>query len=56
MVSTMLLAALLVTPLAVLACEGECIVKITQKYLSQYSPIAINVLQEMARTPRSPLF
>jgi len=48
MVSTMLLATLLVTPLAVLACEGECIVKITQEYLTQYSPITINVLQDMA--------
>lgn len=50
MVSTVQLATLLVVPLIVLACEGECIIGITNEYLNLYNPIILNTFQNMART------
>lgn len=56
MVSTVQLITLLVTPLTVLACEGECIIGITKEYLELYNSVVLDVLQNMACTPtRSPL-
>ena len=56
MVSIVQLVTLLVVPLAVLACEGECITDITKEYINLYSSILLNTFQNMARTPAcSPL-
>ncbi|KAF8438178.1 hypothetical protein L210DRAFT_3482357 [Boletus edulis BED1] len=48
MVSTVQFITLLVAPLAVLACEGECITGITKEYLKRYSPTIVDVFQNMA--------
>ncbi|KIJ61520.1 hypothetical protein HYDPIDRAFT_96187 [Hydnomerulius pinastri MD-312] len=48
MVSIMHLLIFLLAPVAVLACEGDCIIDITNQYLIQYSPVVINTFQTMA--------
>lgn len=54
MLSTAHLVTFFVLPLAVLACEGECIVNITKEYLTLYSAPIRNAFQDLVCTlPRS---
>ncbi|KAH7928580.1 hypothetical protein BV22DRAFT_1004517 [Leucogyrophana mollusca] len=39
---------LLTAPVVVFACEGQCIVDITNEYLRRYTPVMLYVLQDMA--------
>ncbi|KIK98591.1 hypothetical protein PAXRUDRAFT_664190 [Paxillus rubicundulus Ve08.2h10] len=48
MVLTIHLLAFLIAPVAVLACEGECIIGITNEFLNLYSSPISNALQNMA--------
>ncbi|KAF9225909.1 hypothetical protein BS17DRAFT_750365 [Gyrodon lividus] len=48
MVSTTHLLTFLVAPVAVLACEGECIIGITNMFLDLYSSTIYNIFQNMA--------
>ena len=55
MVSIVQLITLLVAPLAVLACEGDCIVNITKEYLDLYSSVILDVFQDLACIPAGSL-
>ena len=55
MVSIVQLITLLVAPLAVLACEGDCIVNITKEYLDLYSSVILDVFQGLACIPAGSL-
>ncbi|KAF8842957.1 hypothetical protein BDN67DRAFT_965130 [Paxillus ammoniavirescens] len=48
MVLKLHLIAFLIAPVAVLACEGECIIGITNEFLNLYSSPITNALQNMA--------